>query len=79
MREYVEGDDLRKIHWPATAKRGGFMIRQEETPWHTRATILLDDRVESHGGIGESSSFERPSRPPPRSATSTSARATPGA
>ncbi|MDQ4143620.1 MAG: DUF58 domain-containing protein, partial [Actinomycetota bacterium] len=35
LREYVEGDDLRKIHWPATAKRDRFMIRQEETPWHT--------------------------------------------
>ena len=59
MREYVEGDDLRKIHWPATAKRGAFMIRQEETPWHTRSTILLDNGGAGHGGIGESSSFER--------------------
>ncbi|MGH2752005.1 MAG: DUF58 domain-containing protein [Actinomycetota bacterium] len=59
LREYVEGDDLRKVHWPATAKRGNYMIRQEETPWHTRSTILLDDRAHSHGGIGESSSFER--------------------
>ncbi|HZK51963.1 MAG TPA: DUF58 domain-containing protein, partial [Actinomycetota bacterium] len=59
MREYVEGDDLRKIHWPATAKRGEFMIRQEETPWHTRSTILLDNGVGGHGGIGESSTFER--------------------
>lgn len=59
MREYVEGDDLRKIHWPATAKRDTYMIRQEETPWHTRATIVLDDRIGSHDGIGESSSFER--------------------
>ena len=59
MREYVEGDDLRKIHWPATAKRGEFMIRQEETPWHTRSTILLDNGGGGHAGIGESSSFER--------------------
>ncbi|MGH2776572.1 MAG: DUF58 domain-containing protein [Actinomycetota bacterium] len=59
MREYAEGDDLRKIHWPATAKRGAFMIRQEETPWHTRSTILLDNGGGGHGGIGESSSFER--------------------
>lgn len=59
MREYVEGDDLRKIHWPATAKRGEFMIRQEETPWHTRSTVLLDNGAAAHGGIGDSSSFER--------------------
>ena len=59
LREYVEGDDLRKIHWPSTAKRGRYMIRQEETPWHTRATILLDDSADFHGGTGRSSSFER--------------------
>jgi uncharacterized protein (DUF58 family) len=56
MREYAEGDDLRKIHWPSTAKRGRFMIRQEETPWHTRATVVLDDRAASHHETG---SFER--------------------
>ena len=43
LREYVEGDDLRRIHWPATAKRNRYMIRQEEVPWHARATILLND------------------------------------
>ena len=58
LREYVEGDDLRKVHWPATAKRDRYMIRQEETPWHTRATILLDDFAGSHGGPGDAS-FER--------------------
>jgi uncharacterized protein (DUF58 family) len=59
LREYQEGDDLRKIHWPSTAKRGRYMIRQEETPWQTRATILLDDRAMAHAGYGEQSSFER--------------------
>lgn len=59
LREYAEGDDLRKVHWPSTAKRGRYMIRQEETPWHTRATIVFDDRAAAHGGAGESSSFER--------------------
>jgi uncharacterized protein (DUF58 family) len=50
LREYVEGDDLRKVHWPATARIDKVMIRQEETPWHTRATVLLDDRSGSTGG-----------------------------
>ncbi|MGH2788173.1 MAG: DUF58 domain-containing protein [Actinomycetota bacterium] len=59
LREYAEGDDLRKIHWPSTAKRDRPMIRQEETPWHTRALILLDDRRGAHDGVAESSSFER--------------------
>ena len=59
LREYVEGDDLRRTHWPATAKRGRYMIRQEESPWHTRATVVLDDRATAHDGAGTSSSFER--------------------
>lgn len=57
LREYVQGDDLRKVHWPSTAKRGKVMIRQEETPWHTRATIVLDDRPDAHTS-GDPSSFE---------------------
>lgn len=55
LREYVEGDDLRKIHWPSTAKRQRYMIRQEETPWHNRATIVLDDRASTYDG----EAFER--------------------
>jgi uncharacterized protein (DUF58 family) len=58
LREYVEGDDLRKIHWASTAKRDRYMIRQEETPWQARATIVLDDRRRAHDGVGASSSFE---------------------
>ena len=59
LREYAEGDELRKIHWPSTAKRGKLMIRQEETPWHLRATILVDDRRSAHEGEGPLSSFEQ--------------------
>ncbi|HEX2373264.1 MAG TPA: DUF58 domain-containing protein, partial [Actinomycetota bacterium] len=29
-REYRDGDDLRKVHWRSSAKRGQLMIRQEE-------------------------------------------------
>ena len=58
LREYVEGDELRKIHWASTAKRNKLMIRQEETPWHMRATILIDDRRGAHEGEGSQSSFE---------------------
>ncbi|HWL66532.1 MAG TPA: DUF58 domain-containing protein [Actinomycetota bacterium] len=59
IREYVEGDDLRKIHWASTAKRAKAMIRHEETPWQTRATIVLDDRRLPYGGFSEHISFER--------------------
>lgn len=57
LREYIEGDDLRKIHWPSTAKKQRYMIRQEETPWHNRATLVLDDRRAAHPS--QSDSYER--------------------
>ncbi len=44
LREYVEGDDLRLIHWPSSAKRDSLLIRQLETPWQQRALIMLDLR-----------------------------------
>lgn len=59
LREYAEGDDLRRVHWPSTARSNKYMIRQEEAAWHTRATVLFDDRAQAHEGIGETSSFER--------------------
>ena len=58
MREYVEGDDLRKVHWPSTARLNKLMIRQEETPWQARATVMIDDRA-VHEGYGDNNSFER--------------------
>ena len=58
MREYSYGDDLRKVHWPSTARLGKLMLRQEETPWQARATILIDDR-HVHEGYGVNNSFER--------------------
>jgi uncharacterized protein (DUF58 family) len=47
-REYREGDDLRKVHWRATARRGELMVRLEERPWRAQATLLLDTRARAH-------------------------------
>jgi uncharacterized protein (DUF58 family) len=48
LREYHQGDDLRKVHWPSSAKHDRLMIKQLEMPWQSRAFILLDPRVEPH-------------------------------
>ena len=48
LRAYEVGDDLRKVHWPSTARVDELMIRQEEMPWQGRATVLLDVRAASH-------------------------------
>ena len=44
LREYQRGDDMRRVHWPYTAKTDELMIRQLETPWQSRALVLLDVR-----------------------------------
>ncbi|SHG61194.1 conserved repeat domain-containing protein [Jatrophihabitans endophyticus] len=47
-REYRIGDDLRKIHWRSSARVGSLMVRQEERPWRSQTTLLLDSRATSH-------------------------------
>lgn len=44
LRPYVVGDDLRRVHWPSTARHDELMVRQDELPWQGRATVLLDVR-----------------------------------
>lgn len=48
LRAYVQGDDIRKVHWPSTARLDDLMIRQDEMPWQARATVLLDLRKSVH-------------------------------
>jgi uncharacterized protein (DUF58 family) len=57
-REYRHGDDLRKVHWRSTARFGELMVRREEQPYQSRATLLLDTRARGHRGEGADSSFE---------------------
>ena len=44
LRDYVVGDDLRRVHWPSTARHDELMVRQDELPWQGRATVLVDVR-----------------------------------
>jgi uncharacterized protein (DUF58 family) len=55
LREYELGDDLRRVHWRSTARTGELMLRQDEMPWESRATVFLDTRPATHQG----ESFER--------------------
>lgn len=58
IRTYHDGDDLRKVHWPATAHRGELMVRQEDRPARRSALVILDPRESAHAGSGAASSFE---------------------
>jgi uncharacterized protein (DUF58 family) len=57
-REYRHGDDLRRVHWRSTARTGELMVRREEQPWESRATVVLDTRRAGHRGEGPTASFE---------------------
>jgi uncharacterized protein (DUF58 family) len=48
LREYQTGDDLRRVHWPTTARRDELMIRQFEAPWEPRALVVVDPRASSY-------------------------------
>ncbi|NIA26371.1 MAG: DUF58 domain-containing protein [Gammaproteobacteria bacterium] len=50
LREYQTGDDLRRVHWPTTARRDEMMIRQFEAPWEPRALIVVDPRSAVYSG-----------------------------
>jgi uncharacterized protein (DUF58 family) len=58
VREYRQGDDLRRVHWRSSARLGELMVRREEQPWQSRATLVLDNRVHAHRGQGIASSLE---------------------
>ena len=58
VREYRRGDDLRRVHWRSSARLGELMVRREEQPWQSRATVFLDNRVGAHRGQGIASSLE---------------------
>lgn len=58
VREYRQGDDVRRVHWRSTARRGELMVRREEQAFDPSVSILIDSRARSHGGRGQHSSFE---------------------
>jgi uncharacterized protein (DUF58 family) len=50
LRPYVIGDDLRRVHWPSSARTDDLLVRQNEVPWQHRTTVLLDVRASAHTG-----------------------------
>jgi uncharacterized protein (DUF58 family) len=54
LREYVRGDDLRRVHWRSTARTGELMIRQDDALAHARVHVVLDVRADGY----DEASFE---------------------
>jgi uncharacterized protein (DUF58 family) len=48
LREYVIGDELRRVHWRTTARVGELMVREYVDTSLPRIVVLLDDRDAAH-------------------------------
>jgi len=42
VRDYVEGDSLRKVHWRSTARRGQLMVKELEDSPREDVAVILD-------------------------------------
>jgi uncharacterized protein (DUF58 family) len=51
VRDYVEGDSLRKVHWRSTARRGQLMVKELEDAPRDDVAVVLDCWRGSPGGV----------------------------
>jgi hypothetical protein len=60
LREYVVGDELRRVHWRSSAKVGELMVREQLDTSEPTIVVLLDDRAGAHPEVrdGVAESFE---------------------
>ncbi|MGK5523100.1 DUF58 domain-containing protein [Micromonospora sp. URMC 107] len=58
LREYVVGDELRRVHWRTSARVGELMVRENVDTSLPRIVVLLDNRAGAHpqrlDGVAES-------------------------
>ena len=58
VREYEEGESLRKVHWPTTARRGELMVKELEDSPRDEVAVLLDAHARAVVGAPPDSSFD---------------------
>jgi uncharacterized protein (DUF58 family) len=58
VREYEQGESLRKVHWPTTARRGQLMVKELEDAPRDDLVVLLDCDAGAVAGPPGASSFD---------------------
>lgn len=51
LREFVPGDDPRRIHWASSAKRGDFLVKETDPDRIETLSLVLDCRSEAYGNV----------------------------
>ena len=58
MRDYVPGDDPRRIVWTAVARTGRYLLRESEQGITDRVTLVVDNAKKAHSPGYPSETFE---------------------
>jgi uncharacterized protein (DUF58 family) len=53
VREYIPGDPMKRIHWPSTAHRGRFMVKEFEQDPQADIWLFLDAQQEVQVSLSE--------------------------
>jgi uncharacterized protein (DUF58 family) len=58
VRDYEQGESLRRVHWPSTAKRGQLMVKELEDAPRDETAVLLDGDAAAVVGQPPDNTFE---------------------
>jgi uncharacterized protein (DUF58 family) len=58
VRDYQQGESLRRVHWPSTARRGALMVKELEDSPRNEVAVLLDGDPSAVVGSPPDSSFD---------------------
>ncbi len=58
VREYEQGESLRRVHWPTSARRAKLMVKELEDTSHDGVVVLLDCDPAGDVGTPPGSSFD---------------------
>jgi uncharacterized protein (DUF58 family) len=58
VRDYQQGESLRRVHWPSTARRGALMVKELEDSPRDEVAVLLDGDPAAVTGSPPDSSFD---------------------